>query len=225
MVSASLSPAGQHDDRRRHPVLAHQPAGLAAVHVGQVDVEQDQVGADSRGPCRTPSAAVAGLDGAELLVQLRAARPARRAGRRRRRRSGSSSVAPWGGTCTAPAVRAKRSLEDAQRDFTAYADGRFDLGGRKVRCALGKGGVIAGRRQARGRRRYAARRLADAPRALPPRPGPDARHRACPSRAIGRRTTAGATRPPTRTTTAGEAPLPGQRRDACGATTSSTTWW
>ena len=26
--------------------------------------------------------------------------------------------------------------------FTAYADGRFDLGGRKVRCALGKGGVV-----------------------------------------------------------------------------------
>ena len=28
--------------------------------------------------------------------------------------------------------------------FTAYADGRFDLDGRKVRCALGKGGVIDG---------------------------------------------------------------------------------
>jgi L,D-peptidoglycan transpeptidase YkuD (ErfK/YbiS/YcfS/YnhG family) len=26
--------------------------------------------------------------------------------------------------------------------YTAHADGRFDLGGRKVRCALGKGGVI-----------------------------------------------------------------------------------
>lgn len=26
--------------------------------------------------------------------------------------------------------------------FTAHADGRFDLDGRKVRCALGKGGVI-----------------------------------------------------------------------------------
>ena len=28
--------------------------------------------------------------------------------------------------------------------FTAYADGRFDLDGRRVRCALGKGGVIDG---------------------------------------------------------------------------------
>jgi L,D-peptidoglycan transpeptidase YkuD (ErfK/YbiS/YcfS/YnhG family) len=28
------------------------------------------------------------------------------------------------------------------RTYTAHADGRFDLGGRKVRCALGKGGVI-----------------------------------------------------------------------------------
>lgn len=27
--------------------------------------------------------------------------------------------------------------------FTAYADGRFDLAGREVRCALGRGGVIA----------------------------------------------------------------------------------
>ena len=26
--------------------------------------------------------------------------------------------------------------------FTAHADGRFDLDGRRVRCALGKGGVI-----------------------------------------------------------------------------------
>lgn len=29
------------------------------------------------------------------------------------------------------------------RVFTAYADGRFDLDGRRVRCALGKSGVIA----------------------------------------------------------------------------------
>ena len=27
--------------------------------------------------------------------------------------------------------------------FTAFSDGRFDLAGREVRCALGKGGVIA----------------------------------------------------------------------------------
>jgi L,D-peptidoglycan transpeptidase YkuD (ErfK/YbiS/YcfS/YnhG family) len=27
--------------------------------------------------------------------------------------------------------------------FTAFSDGRFDLAGRKVRCALGKGGVVA----------------------------------------------------------------------------------
>ena len=26
--------------------------------------------------------------------------------------------------------------------YTAHADGRFDMDGRKVRCALGKGGVI-----------------------------------------------------------------------------------
>lgn len=26
--------------------------------------------------------------------------------------------------------------------YTAHADGRFDMGGRRVRCALGKGGVI-----------------------------------------------------------------------------------
>jgi len=29
------------------------------------------------------------------------------------------------------------------RVFTAYSDGRFDLDGRRVRCALGKGGVVA----------------------------------------------------------------------------------
>ena len=35
--------AGQHDDRHLDAVAAHEPAGLAPVHVGQADVEQDGV--------------------------------------------------------------------------------------------------------------------------------------------------------------------------------------
>ena len=35
--------AGQHDDRALEPVLAHDLAGLAAVHVRQANVEQDQL--------------------------------------------------------------------------------------------------------------------------------------------------------------------------------------
>jgi hypothetical protein len=35
--------AGQHDDRHLDAVAPHQPAGLAPVHVGQADVEQDGV--------------------------------------------------------------------------------------------------------------------------------------------------------------------------------------
>ena len=34
--------------------------------------------------------------------------------------------------------------------FTAFSDGRFDLAGRQVRCALGRGGVIAAERKQEG---------------------------------------------------------------------------
>ncbi|MNN43786.1 hypothetical protein D3C81_1580410 [compost metagenome] len=58
----------QHDDRGRDPRLADQAAGLAAVHVGQVDVQQDQVGANL---ARLPHPVGGGgcLDGTKLLVQ------------------------------------------------------------------------------------------------------------------------------------------------------------
>ena len=59
---------GQHDDRRLDPVAAHQAADLAAVDVGQADVEQDRVEVVALGQLQRP-AAVFGLDGEELLVQ------------------------------------------------------------------------------------------------------------------------------------------------------------
>ena len=34
--------------------------------------------------------------------------------------------------------------------FTAFSDGRFDLAGRRVRCALGRGGVIAAEQKQEG---------------------------------------------------------------------------
>ena len=60
--------AGQHDDRGRNPVLAQQAAGLAAVHVGQVDVQQDQVGPDLAAHADTLGRG-RGLNRAKRLVQ------------------------------------------------------------------------------------------------------------------------------------------------------------
>ena len=59
---------GQHDDRRRQSALAHLPADLAPVEVGQVDVEKDEVGLqrDGLGHAR---GAVGGLGDGELLMQ------------------------------------------------------------------------------------------------------------------------------------------------------------
>ncbi len=58
----------QHDDRGRDPRLADQTTGLAAVHVGQVDVKQDQVGADLARLTHAVGRG-GGLDGTKLLVQ------------------------------------------------------------------------------------------------------------------------------------------------------------
>ena len=53
---------------RRDPALPQQATGLAPVHVGQVDVQQDQVGADLAAHAH-PLGGRRGLDRAELLVQ------------------------------------------------------------------------------------------------------------------------------------------------------------
>ncbi len=73
-------------------------------------------------------------------------------------------------------LRAK-TFGDARVNFTATADGFLDLGGRKVRCALGRSRGEAGRRTSA---RATAPRLPGSgrsPGALPPRPRPPARHR------------------------------------------------
>ncbi len=77
VVGAGLEPqdgvgvgrgCGQHDHRGADPRLADQPARLAPVHVGQVDIQQDQV----RLELARLAHGFAGrrrLGGAELLVQ------------------------------------------------------------------------------------------------------------------------------------------------------------
>ena len=59
---------GQHDDRALDALLAHQAAQLAAVHVGQADVEEHEVVVLLLGP-RQPVGAGAGLEDVELLGQ------------------------------------------------------------------------------------------------------------------------------------------------------------
>ena len=55
----------------RYALLAHAPAGLTAVDVGQVDIEQDQVGARVQRPgARPPRRSVGLQDRREFLVQL-----------------------------------------------------------------------------------------------------------------------------------------------------------
>ncbi len=51
------------------PLFAHLPAGLAAVHIRQVDVQQDQVGPAFLGRPRRPRRR-SRLGGLELLVEL-----------------------------------------------------------------------------------------------------------------------------------------------------------
>ncbi len=61
--------AGQHDDGRGQAALAQQTAGFAAVHVRQVDVEQDQVGIDALAQAQA-FGAVGRLNDLEFFVQL-----------------------------------------------------------------------------------------------------------------------------------------------------------
>ncbi len=58
----------QHDDRGLDAAAAHQPADLAAVHVGQADVEQNGVEVLRLGEVEG-APAVVGLDRQELLVE------------------------------------------------------------------------------------------------------------------------------------------------------------
>ena len=60
--------AGQHQDRALDALLAQQPAELAAVHVGQADVEDDEVVVLLAGAGEA-AVAVAGLEDVELLGQ------------------------------------------------------------------------------------------------------------------------------------------------------------
>ena len=61
--------AGQHDDRGGDAVLPHQPAGVAAVHVGQLDIENDEVCARFLGLADAFAGRASVLD-PESLVQL-----------------------------------------------------------------------------------------------------------------------------------------------------------
>src|SRR5713101_3179058 len=60
---------GQHDDRRAHALAAHQLAQLAAVHVGQADIEQDGVVMGELGPLQ-PLGGRADLDGGETVIEV-----------------------------------------------------------------------------------------------------------------------------------------------------------
>ena len=69
MVSASEIGGGQHDDRRAHALAAHQLAELAAVHVGQADIEQDGVVVGELGLLQ-PLGGGADLDGVEAVIEV-----------------------------------------------------------------------------------------------------------------------------------------------------------
>jgi hypothetical protein len=60
--------AGQHDDRRLEPILAHDAHGLAAIDIGQADIHDHQVDLPGlRG--LYPFGAGIGRNGLEFLVQ------------------------------------------------------------------------------------------------------------------------------------------------------------
>ena len=69
MVSASEIGCGQHDDRRAHALAAHQLAELAAVHVGQADIEQDGVVMRQLGLFQ-PLGGRPDLDGVEAVIEV-----------------------------------------------------------------------------------------------------------------------------------------------------------
>ena len=60
---------GQHDHRRAHALAAHQLAELAAVHVGQADVEQHGVVVRQLGLLQ-PFGGRADLDGGEAVIEI-----------------------------------------------------------------------------------------------------------------------------------------------------------
>ena len=60
---------GQHDHRRAHALAAHQLAELAAVHVGQTDVEQDGVIMGQLGLLEALGRG-ADLDGRETVIEV-----------------------------------------------------------------------------------------------------------------------------------------------------------
>ena len=68
-MSASRIGRGQHDHRRAHALAAHQLAELAAVHVGQADIEQHGVVVRELGLLQ-PLGGRADLDGGEAVIEI-----------------------------------------------------------------------------------------------------------------------------------------------------------